>query len=690
MNQHAQSTGGLSWGGRQLLYELWLTVFTAFVLVVSFSDGYSLAVGEVAPRDITASHDITFVSKIRSRQAREEAVRKVAPVYTPPDPVVARQQLERARQVLAFLNALRADTYASDAQKYAWVLAVPELRDFPRDDAALIFTLPETDWNRVQLEFLRLLDQVMRQEEIREDQLPGAQSHVASMVPFDMAQDEAGLVTELTARFIRPNVFYDAAATEAARQQALERVGAVFRTLRNGEVIVRKGSVVSELDMEAMNELNPASRRRGIFDVGAALLFALVSTMTLWLYMYRFHPAVLRDSRQEMLSWLLLSGFLLLARLLLPSSGDLLPYLFPSASLGMLGAMTVGPGPALGAVLFLAGAGGWIAGHSLSFALLLALGGLAAVLILPRYAFTGSIFKAGLFAGFVESLSLLAFSPTELRSEPLDVALWVGVCLSSGIVSGGLTVGGLFLLTPLFDLTTSFRLMELSRPNHPLLQRLLHEAPGTFNHVMMVASLAEQAAERIGAEALLTRVGAYYHDIGKLARPYFFSENQQGLNNPHERLDPYASADILIRHVPDGLKLAQQYHLPEKVRAFIAEHHGTTKVSFFYSKAVEAAGGEVGLVDEAQFRYPGPRPQSKETLLLMLADSCEAATRARRPTTSEGIAQVVDYIFEQRMADGQMDECPITVHELSVVRETYIELLRGAYHPRVKYPTPQK
>ncbi len=688
MTQHTHSTG-LSWGSRQILYGLWLTAFTAFVLVVSFSDGYSLAVGEVAPRDIIASHDITFVSKIRSQEAQEEAVRKVAPVYTPPDPVIARQQLERARQVLAFLNAMRADSYASEAQKYAWVLAVPELHDFPRDEATLIFTLPETNWNRVQLEFLRLLDQVMRQEEIREDQLSEAQAHAASLVPFDMAQDEAELVTSLTARFIRPNVFYDAAATEAARQQAIERVGAVFRTLRNGEVIVRKGSVVTPLDVEAMNELNPASQRRGAFEVGAAALFALVSTLTLWLYLYRFQPETLYETRQETMLWLLLSGFLLLARLLLPSSGDLLPYLFPGAALGMLSAMTVGPGAALGAVLFLAGAGGWIAGHSLTFALLLALSGLSAVLMLPRYAFMGSIFKAGLLSGFIEVLGLLAFSPAELHSEPLDVALWVGVCLSGGIISGGLTVGGLFLLTPLFDLTTSFRLMELSRPNHPLLQRLLHEAPGTFNHVMMVASLAEQAAERIGAEALLTRVGAYYHDIGKLTRPYFFSENQQGLSNPHERLDPYASADILIRHVQDGLKLAQQYHLPEKVRAFIAEHHGTTKVSFFYSKAVEAANGEEGLVDEAQFRYPGPRPQSKETLLLMLADSCEAATRARRPTTSEGITEVVDYIFKQRMEDRQMDDCPITVRELSIVRETYIELLRGAYHPRVEYPDPK-
>ena len=206
----------------------------------------------------------------------------------------------------------------------------------------------------------------------------------------------------------------------------------------------------------------------------------------------------------------------------------------------------------------------------------------------------------------------------------------------------------------------------------------------------MVASLAEQAAERIGANALLTRVGAYYHDIGKLLRPYFFAENQQGLSNPHDRLDPYTSVDVLKGHIRDGLKLARQYHLPARVRAFISEHHGTMRASFFYRKAVEAAGGEAGLVDEAQFRYPGPVPQSKETLLVMLADGSEAATRARRPSTPEELADVVDSIFTHRMADGQMDDCSITMEELHTVKAAYIELLRGAFHPRVQYPEPKK
>ncbi|HQE99143.1 MAG TPA: HDIG domain-containing protein, partial [Anaerolineae bacterium] len=258
--------------------------------------------------------------------------------------------------------------------------------------------------------------------------------------------------------------------------------------------------------------------------------------------------------------------------------------------------------------------------------------------------------------------------------------------VAGGVIGGGLTLGGLFLLAPLFDLITTFRLVELSHPNHPLLQRLLREAPGTFHHTMMVASMAEQAAERIGANALLTRAGTYYHDVGKLARPYFFIENQEGLSNPHDRLDPQTSADIVIGHVNDGLKLARQYGLPERIRAFISEHHGTMRASFFYQKAVDAAGGEASLVDESLFRYPGPRPQSVETALTMLADSAEAATRAARPTSAEEIARVVNGVFQTRINNGQLSECPITLEELEIVKATYIELLRGAFHPRIQYP----
>lgn len=678
----------LRWSIRQVLFWLWLTLVITVVLIYSTPQEYDVGVGDVVSQDIRAPRDITFVSEILSEQAREDAARRVQPLYTAPDSDIAREQYNRARDVLAYLRALRADPLGSDKQLSAWVRAVPELSDLPESDVETILTMSDAGWNRVQLEFLALLDQVMRQEEVREENLASIRRRIPAMVSLDMPQEEAVVIQELVKRFIQPNVFFDEAATARERDAAQEAVGPAFRSLRSGQVIVREGTVVSELDIEALTELGLTAEPQDSRDFGYVAFLAALSVLLLGLYLWRFSPKALDGGRNELLFALLLSVFLGLTWLLM-RSGELVPFLYPVTAVGMLLATTVGSLPALGGVALLSLMAGWISARSLMISTMVLFGGLYATLMLPKYEQTGPIFRAGLLGGIAQAIVIFVFSIDELRLDPLSLLLKLGISVIGGVIGGGLTVGGLFLLTPIFDLTTTFRLIELSRPNHPLLQRLLREAPATFNHVMMVASLAEQAAERIGANGLLTRVGAYYHDIGKLVRPYFFAENQQGLSNPHERLDAYTSVDVLVGHIRDGQKLAQEYHLPADVRAFINEHHGTMKASFFYSKAVEAVGGDEDLVDESQFRYPGPSPQSKETLLVMLADGCEAATRARRPSTPEELREGIDMIFEQRMKQGQLDECPITFAELEMVKETYAGLLRGAFHPRVKYPEPK-
>lgn len=674
---------------KQLMFWLWIAAATAAVSYFSVMEEYDLNVGDVAPQSIPAPRDVTFISEILSEQARNDAARRVTAIYTSPDPTVAREQYNRARDVLAYFRALRADPYATRDQQVAAVWAVPELADLPESSASKILSLPESSWNRVQLEFLDLLDEVMRREEIRESDMLVIQRRIPTMVSLDLPQDEAEVIEDLVVQFVRPNAFYDEAATEAARDAARDNVGPAVRQFRSGEIIVREGAVITSLDVEALEELGLTSTTQDGQTWLPVMLFSVITTLGLGLFVRRFDPSVLDGGKRELLTCLVVTVFLGLAWLLV-RAGDLIPYLFPGAAAAMILATTVGIGPSVASVLLLSAVTGWLSSRSLSFAIMVLAGGLYAVLTLPRYEQTGPLFRSGLLAGVVQAIVVFVFSAGELSVSPLDLLLKIGVCVIGGLVSGALTVASLFLLTPIFDLTTTFRLTELSRPNHPLLQRLLREAPATFNHVMTVASLAEQAAERIGANALLTRVGAYYHDVGKLARPYFFAENQQGLSNPHDRLDPYTSVDVLAGHVRDGLKLAKQYGLPEAVRAFIPEHHGTMRVSFLYQKAVKAAGGEADLVDESQFRYPGPKPQSRETLLVMLADGSEAATRARRPSTPEELDAVIDQIFGQRMEEGQLDDCPITMSELHRVKQAYVDLLRGAYHPRVSYPAPQE
>ncbi|MGL4650262.1 MAG: HDIG domain-containing metalloprotein, partial [Caldilineaceae bacterium] len=262
------------------------------------------------------------------------------------------------------------------------------------------------------------------------------------------------------------------------------------------------------------------------------------------------------------------------------------------------------------------------------------------------------------------------------------------VLLLNGGLAASIALLGYFALGNLFGLTTSLQLNELSRPTHPLLRQLLLKASGTYHHTIVVSNLAERAAAAIGADALLARVGAYYHDIGKTVRPYFFTENIDEDASPHDRLDPQTSAQIIISHVRDGLDLAQKYRLPRRLQDFIREHHGRSLVQYFYIRAVREANGAP--VDEEAFRYPGPRPRSKETAILALADTCEAAARAMRPAAREELATLVNRLIDERLAEGELSECPLTFRDLQTIREVFVQVLQGVHHPRIVYPTPQE
>jgi putative nucleotidyltransferase with HDIG domain len=245
---------------------------------------------------------------------------------------------------------------------------------------------------------------------------------------------------------------------------------------------------------------------------------------------------------------------------------------------------------------------------------------------------------------------------------------------------------GTYLLGVLFSMVTPVQLMELSRPTHPLLRQLLLKAPGTYHHTLIVSNMAERAAEAIGADAQLARVGAYYHDVGKTIRPYFFAENRSEGQDPHARLDAYTSAQIIIAHVRDGVELARKYRLPQRIIDFVPEHHGTLRASYFYHQAVQQAGG-AHAVDASQFTYPGPRPRSRETAITMLADSAEATVRAKHPDSSEEIARIVHETIQARVTAGELDQSSLTLGDLQIIQHAFVDVLRGIHHPRVTYPT---
>jgi hypothetical protein len=332
----------------------------------------------------------------------------------------------------------------------------------------------------------------------------------------------------------------------------------------------------------------------------------------------------------------------------------------------------------------------YLSNGSVELVVYLMLGGLVGTLVLRKGERTSAFITAGAVVSGISLALLLAFN-LPLGGLDLTGSIQLATAgLANGAIAASITLIGFYLLGAIFDIATPLRLMELARPNHPLLRDLVTKAPGTYHHSLLVSNMAEQAAEAIGADAFLTRVGAYYHDVGKINRPYFFVENRMQGIDPHAQLDPWSSAKIIINHVKDGEEMARRHKLPHRVRDFIVEHQGTGIVRVFYHQAQQAAAPNP--VDEKDFRYPGPKPQSRETALVMLADSCESAVRAMRPDTKEEIDELVRKIINQKLIEGELSQSPLTLMDLETTRRIFVQSLQGAHHPRIIYPeakTPQ-
>jgi hypothetical protein len=293
-----------------------------------------------------------------------------------------------------------------------------------------------------------------------------------------------------------------------------------------------------------------------------------------------------------------------------------------------------------------------------------------------------------IFLGYGLAIVALGFA----RSEPLGLLLQqLAFAASNAVISPVLTYGLLIFIEKTFRLTTDLTLLELVQFNHPLLRQLAEKAPGTYHHSMTMASLAEAGAATIGANATLARVGAYFHDIGKIIKPTYFVENQKTSRSRHDKLAPRMSSLIIAAHVKDGMALAREYKLPEEVIEFIPMHHGTTRMDFFYSKALEVARQsddetKIDEIKEQDYRYPGPKPQTRETGIMMLADAIEAAVRTIEEPTPQRITDLVDDVVKRRVEQGELDECPLTLQDITKVKEAFVNVLVGIYHTRVKYP----
>lgn len=675
---------GVTWwiALRAILSGLLFVLVVSGILVFQFlpMDRVILDEGDVSDSDIRAPHEITYVSQILTEEARARAEAAVRDIYDPPDARVARQQVTKVRQILDYVDSVRQDSYARPEQQRQWIEGIPDL-SLSAAVIDQILSLPEEDWQAVRAETISVVDQAMR-EEIRGSQLDQARRRVSTLVGLELSEVEAGIVSDLARDLIKSNSFYNAEKTNEAKRLARESVQPVSRTIAEGEIILREGDIVTPLDVEALSALG--LRQAGIEWQGVVgtVIFVLLIAIVLGLYLFRFQQEYWVRWPRMLLLLLLLVLFILAAKLMV-SDQAILSYLLPTAALSMLLTVLLGPQLAITVTVLFSMVVGFMAGGSLELAVYALVGGLIASLSLCRVERLNAFLWAGVYVALANLAVILAFRLPNQDYDAVRLLTLAGFSLVNGGLSASLTLAGFYLLGTLFNITTSLQLMELARPTHPLLRQLLLKAPGTYHHTILVSNMAEEAAGRIGADALLARVGAYYHDIGKTIRPYFFVDNQVEGVNVHERLDPRTSAQIVISHVKDGLDLAKRHRLPRKIRDFIPQHHGTSLATYFYQQARESEGDEV---NEEDFRYPGPKPQTKETAIVMLADICEAAVRAERPASIEEIEELVREIIGSKVLAGQLDECDLTLRDLDEIRNAFVNILQGVFHPRIKYP----
>lgn len=685
------STQETSWRDvtRLVLFSISLLALSVVSVAVDWrQNDTTLQAGSIADRTIKAPETLSFTSELRTSERRQEAYDDQRNVVTVHDDNVRAEQLTALREFLDNVDELRVKRDVSREEAAADLQAM--LGDLNVADATRILALSSASWERVRSESLRLVGATLA-DPIKQDEVRARKDNLADRLSPQLSSEEQSLVLAVGRPFIRANVHIDDERTLANRQAAAAAVEPVTVNILAGQAIVRDGDIVTTYDVEKLEQFGLLNREIGISTrLGRSALMAILTLATI-AYLIRFHPRLWRGRQLLLLSVVMLVP-IVVARLTLPHSD--IQYLFPVAASAMLLAVLLDYQIALtiGALLSLYIA--VIADMSMELVFLYAVASLAGVLIVwkaeqtIRFVWAGVAVAVSMFAVGIAFNALTTTVTWSLVGERLIQVVVAGALASS------LTFLSFSLIGSALGITTHLQLMELAHPNQPLLYRLAREAPGTYHHSIVVSNLAESAVEAVGGDPLFARVAVLYHDVGKIVRPTFFIENQGHIENPHDLLDPRTSARVILDHVSDGVRLARKARLPAAIVAVIEQHHGTSLIRYFYQRAVDSGGD----VSEAEFRYPGPRPQSKEAGVIMLADSVEATVRAAagsgrlvrsKDQPGDGkdtLEAIVNRIIRERVDDGQLDECDLTLREIERVRRTFIQMLEGVYHPRVEYP----
>ncbi|MEW6225649.1 MAG: HDIG domain-containing metalloprotein [Chloroflexota bacterium] len=680
---------------RLLGASLLLVAAMSVILGLDFPPAQTqLEVGKPAPAIVFTPRAGQYESDVLTEAARQAARDDVPDQYdftAAQAEAIAGQQAREFERLVKPIDAAFGDEVTPEDRVLLLERAIPGLSAEQR--ATLVALEPER-WTVLRTEAARVLDTLLRTE-LKEPQVPVLRAGLAGRMSTELTVDERQLAAALLADLVVANSSYDPELTETRRDQAASAVEPVIREWEDGEVIVRVGERVSD---EALEAIDYFGLNTGGLDVARLIGFVVLSILVVGLLLtwtWRFR----REFWHRNNVLLLLALLLLVAVFALKLTADRawLPYALPLAAVGMLLTVLLDAGAAMVLTALVAVLAAAVNGAGLELAAYMLMGGIAGIVTVRRGERLAVFVQAG-FAVFIVNVLVVA---TFALLGDQDVQGLLQLLGASAVSAGGAAVaavGSFAVIGSVFGILTVFQLLELANPSQPLLRRLLVETPGTYHHSLMVGNLAERAAEAIGADTLLARVAAYYHDVGKLSNPPAFIENQAGGDNIHDELDPETSAQLLKSHVSEGIEIAYRSGLPKALIAFIPQHHGTAVMSYFHARAREQAAAPYGgletaegrkaadAVAAAKFRHGGPKPQTREAAIIMLADSVEASVRSLASRDEPAIRAMVSRIIEERISDDQFDECDITLRDIELIREAFVGQLLGMYHQRIAYP----
>lgn len=650
---------------------------------------YDLRVGEIATTDIKASREV--VNTVETEAKKIEAIEKVGKQYSLQTDIQKNSQITLEEFFLNLKEAITTkDTESSNGNTTSKlqleILNEDNHFDLTTSEEMYLLTLNEEQINKMYDVLLNAINNAYNIS-INEDSTETLNKaiQIAQDVVYNNYNDEhiISISDKIINVLVKPNLFYDNEKTEEAQQEAAKNVTPVV--YKKNQTIVEEGKPITEAQIQALDELGLLNNSK--FNISLYLALAIMVIIVMYIqnrYLKKYHKDIYNNSSKLIMINIITIMTIVFARVFSIASPYLIPLACTPILLTLLLNYRISLVVSITNIILMAVA----VSFNIEIIILAIVSVIVGATFLKKMQQRNDIVYSCIYIAIlngVMTLSISALVTSNLKEILLDTAFILVGSLLSGILSTGL----LPFFESMFDIVTNVKLLELSNPNNPLLKKLLMEAPGTYHHSVIVANLAEVATEAVGGNALLARIGAYYHDIGKTKKPYFFKENQLGKENPHDDITPELSKLLIISHVKDGLELAREYKLPKVIQDFIPTHHGKTLVKYFYLTAKNNAENPDDIKEE-DYMYPGPKPKTKEQCILMLADSVEAAVRSINNPTKEKIENMVDNIVKDKLSSGQLDDSQLTISDVKKIKKCFLKTLNGIYHERIEYPKDER